>query len=105
MKIRIGGLSFDLSSLRSKCKISVNKRTVKIDGKTVASDVDGDTVKVVVEGGVADIQANEVEVHGDVHGDVDCNSLECGDIQGDVDANSVICKKIVGDVDANSVLS
>lgn len=116
--------------------ITVNGRSINIpDGANVSiiNDVvivngkpwDGNEklsgiVRVEVQGSLMslNVERGSVEVHGDVHGNVNCGagakvdgnvkgsvdagaSVTCNDVGGDVDAGgSVKCGKVGGDIDA-----
>lgn len=82
--------------------VSVVNNKVIVDGKVVEEGLDG-IVKIEWTGDLAKLNCNTAEIHGNVHGDVDCNTLYCGDIQGDVDSNTVHCGNIGGNVEANVV--
>lgn len=82
--------------------IVVKNGKVIIDGKE-AVDTGSAEVKVEVTGNVDRLECNTCTITGDVTGDVDANTVNCGNIEGDVDANTINCGNIGGDVDANIV--
>lgn len=97
--IIINNKSFSVSG---NC-ITIKNNTLKVDGKTIEEGLTGN-VKVEFTGDLADLNCNSCEIHGNVKGDVNTNSITCRDVVGDVDANIVHCSRITGDVDANNVI-
>ena len=98
--IDIGGNFFEGTT------VSVKDSTVYVDGKKVAqTKKKGGRVIINKIVGNVNLDCNIVEVHGDIHGDVDSNAITCNDIHGDVDSQAVNCKVIHGDVDAMVVNS
>ena len=96
--ININGNSFSVSGNN----ITVINGKVMVDGKVVQDNLSG-IVKIEFTGDLAKLDCNTAEVHGNINGSVNTNSLECGNIMGNVDANSVKCETIIGDVDANTI--
>lgn len=82
--------------------ITVNGDSITVDGKVIESGLNGE-VKVKFEGDLANIDCNNLEVHGNIKGDVDCTNLKCNKIEGDVDCTNLTCETITGDIDANSI--
>jgi hypothetical protein len=83
--------------------IIINDGQVIVDGKVIKKGVSG-TIKVIFKGDLASLRCGSATVYGNIKGDVDCTSLNCGDVGGDVDATSVQCKNVSGDIDATSVI-
>lgn len=80
--------------------ISVIDDKVMVDGVVIESGLSG-IVKIQFEGDLASLDANVVEITGNVIGKVDSNTLKVtGDIRGNVDGTTVTCKDIYGSVDA-----
>lgn len=104
MKIKLGGIEFELGKSRSTVKVS--NSSVTINGKKVM-DIDKDTrsVKLEVLGAPIDIVADVVEVTGDVQGDITADIVTCGDVGGDVEADMVTCGKVKGNVQADMSVS
>jgi hypothetical protein len=60
-------------------------------------------LKITFTGDLADLDCTTVTINGNVRGDVDCTTINCGDVGGDVEATTVNCKNVRGDVDATTV--
>lgn len=84
--------------------ISVVDDKIFVDGKQVEGGLSG-VVKIDVSGDLMNLNCTTATIHGNVHGDVDATTLNCGDVGGDVDATTVNCKNINGNVDAITVNS
>ena len=80
----------------------INDRII-VNGKVIESGLSG-IVKVEFTGDLANLDATNAVVNGNVKGDVDSTNITVnGDIGGDVDATNVTAKVIHGNVDAVSV--
>lgn len=102
--------------MKNKSTIHVNGKTyhgknvkivnnkVYIDGELQQSEADR-VLNVTIYGNVEFVNAEKVDVNGNVEGDVNCQSFTCdGSISGDVDSQSVTCNgNIGGNVDSQSV--
>ena len=98
-RITINGKSFTTSGNN----ITIVNDKVIVNGKVIESGLSG-IVKIQFEGDLANLDANVVEITGNVIGKVDSNTLTItGDIKGNVDSNTVNCRDIYGSVDANVV--
>ena len=78
--------------------VCVDNGMITVNGREAASGLSG-IVKIVVEGtiGKLDTKAN-VEVHGDVMGDVDAGgNVACGNVVGSIDCGgNVDCVQVQG---------
>jgi len=92
--IRIQSNDYGANIIISDGKISVNGKDVKLK--------DCKDIKIV--GNVHNIRCEgRVEIHGNVTGDVDANSVVCGDVGGSVDGTNVKCSKVGGSIDGTNV--
>jgi len=119
MNINISGRSITVPDGSS---VSIKGNTIYVNGQPWhEGDKLSGIVKIVVEGqvGKLDVEHGNVEVHGDVAGNVECGgscqvtgsigrdldaggSVQCGDVMGNVSAvMSVNCLNVGGDVDAS----
>lgn len=96
--IIINGKSFSVSGNN----INISGDSVIVDGKVIQSDLSG-IVKIEFKGDLAKLNCNTAEVHGNVNGDVNANTVHCGNVLGAIDANTVHCHDVLGGVDANTV--
>jgi cytoskeletal protein CcmA (bactofilin family) len=84
--------------------VVISGGTITVGGKVVASGLEG-IVRVIWEGPLANLTAsNNVEVHGDVHGDLKAdNNVSCGNVGGSIKAgNNVSCGDVGGGVRAGN---
>lgn len=84
--------------------ISVDKNKIYVDGDLITK-VDKDEVIIKFEGDLANLQAEEVVVNGNIIGDIDCVSIKVlGDINGDIDSNNtVINGDIMGNIESHVI--
>jgi hypothetical protein len=74
-----------------------NKTTITVNNKVVQT-VNNNNVVIRFEGDLATLDCHNVEVHGNIIGDVDAHNIKCNDIFGEVDAHNVSCRKVRGKV-------
>jgi hypothetical protein len=76
---------------------------VKVNDVIIERNIVEKDITVTFQGDLASLDCTKAIVHGNVQGDVDCTSLNCGDIGGDVDCTTLNCGNISGSVDATTV--
>jgi hypothetical protein len=84
-------------------RITINSKTISVDGKTVFDSAEGVVELRILEGTVEKIDSScSVTIDGPVGGDVRAGmSVTCGDVAGKVDAEmSVNCGNIGGNADS-----
>ena len=82
--------------------VSIINNSVYVDGDLIAGELNG-VVKIKWEGDLANLTAHNVEVEGNVMGNLNAHNVECGDVGGNVTAHNVEEKKIAGSVSAKNV--
>jgi cytoskeletal protein CcmA (bactofilin family) len=97
-KITINGKTFSVQGNN----ITLNGDSIQVDGKVIESGLSGE-VKVKFEGDLANIDCNDLEVQGNIKGNVDCTNIKCNNIDGDVDCTNLQCQTIYGNIDATKV--
>ena len=97
-RVTINGVTFTANSHSS---VSVNGRTIIIDGKKVdVGDIEGPTLNIKVEGVLGSLEADGDVQCGDVGGTVQAGGdVDCGNVGGTVQCGgNVDCGKISGSV-------
>ena len=100
-RITVNGTTIEVPDGAS---VNVTNGHIVINGKEQMSGLSG-VVKVVVEGKIEVLNAScDVEVHGDVGGNIDAGcGINCGNVGGNADAGtSINCGNIAGDADAGT---
>lgn len=97
--IRINGNVFEVPDGSS---VSVNGGTITVGGRQLVTGL-GHTTHIEWTGPVGKLDCQSCTIKGDVHGNVDAQSVQCGNITGNVDAQAVNCGNIGGSVDATVV--
>ena len=97
-KITINGQTFNVSG----SNISVNGSSITVDGVTIQSELNG-IVEIKFEGDLANLEAHNVKVNGNVMGDIDAHNVECKNVGGNVKAHNVDCGIVTGNVNAKNV--
>lgn len=106
MRININGNQIEVDGVG--VNISVNDDTVSINGKKYEGKFENKNIKLIIEGGVANITSDRSVDCGEVKGNVDCGgSVNAGGIGGDITCGgSVNCGKVGGSISAGgSVIS
>lgn len=97
-RITINGNTFEVSGNN----ISVSGNSIIVDGITIQSNLNG-IVEIKFEGDLANVEAHNVKVTGNVMGDVDAHNVECKNVGGNVKAHNVDCGDIQGNVNAKNL--
>jgi hypothetical protein len=96
-------------------QITVVGRRIFANGKLIETIPDDErTVSIKLEGDLCDLECTEVNMVGNVHGDVnstganitgnvDATSVKCGNVAGSVDGTTINCGSVGGDVDGTTV--
>lgn len=98
MQITINGQTFSVSGNN----ISVSGDSIQVDGVTIQSGLSG-IVEVKFEGDLANLEAHNVKVYGDVMGDIDAHNVSCKNVGGNVKAHNVDCGDVQGNVTAKNI--
>jgi hypothetical protein len=97
-RITINGQTFEVQGKN----ISVNGNSIIVDGITIQTELSG-IVEIKFEGDLANLEAHNVKIKGNVIGDVDAHNVECGNVGGNVKAHNVDCGDVTGNVNAKNV--
>jgi hypothetical protein len=86
-------------------QITVVGRRIFANGKLIETIPDDErTVSIKLEGDLCDLECTEVNMVGNVHGDVNSTGANItGDVGGNVDATSVKCGNVAGSVDGTTI--
>lgn len=98
--IIINGIRYDVEG--SGNSVSVIKDSVVVNGTVIATGLPKE-IHVHWEGPLASLDCTSCTINGDVKGDVDCTSINCGSVGGNVDATQVHCGSVTGKVSAVQV--
>jgi len=97
-KITINGQTFNVQGNN----ISVVGNSITVDGVTSQSELNG-IVEIKFEGDLANLEAHNVKVSGNVMGDVDAHNVECCNVGGNIKAHNVDCGDVTGNINAKNV--
>lgn len=97
-QITINGQTFNVSGKN----ISVSGDKITVDGITIQSGLSG-IVEIKFEGDLANLEAHNVKVNGNVMGDVDAHNIECRNVGGNVKGHNVDCGDVQGNVNGKNV--
>jgi hypothetical protein len=99
-RITVNGQTFEVENGKS---ISVINGVLKVDGKVIVNGLSGD-VRITFDGDLASLNCDTVTINGNVQGDVNCDTINCGNIGGNVNADTVNCKNVSGSIKADTVV-
>jgi len=60
-------------------------------------------LKFKFEGDLANLEAHNVKVNGNVTGDIDAHNVECRNVGGNIKSHNVDCGDVTGNVNAKNV--
>lgn len=107
-KIVINGKTYNVSNSAS---VSVINNKVFVDGKELHNeDLTKPKITIELKGDIANlhIEAEKVEVTGDIKGDLhanSCSQVQCRDVGGNVESgNTVHCRNVNGNVSAGNTI-
>lgn len=98
-RVTINGTTYEVPA-GSTVVVTGNTLTI---GSSVSITGLTNTVKVLWEGPVGNLECNTCEINGSVAGSVKGNTITCGTVGGDVKGNTVDCGEVKGSVKANVV--
>jgi len=98
-KIIINGVEFNVSGKNINVD---NNNNILIDGKKVTGPLFGN-IKIEFFGDIATLDCTSAVIHGNVLGDVDATSINCGDVGGNVDGSTINCKNVKGYIDGTTI--
>lgn len=76
---------------------------IYVNGTLIGSGYQG-TVEVVWLGPIANVEATNIKIKGDVNGNIDCTNVNIsGSVTGDIDGVNVTCGNVTGNVDATVI--
>lgn len=82
--------------------VSITDNKVVIDGK-VQHEEEGNTLKLIIEGSIENLECYEAEINGDILGDAKAHNLTCRAINGSVKGHNVKADYIEGNVKGHNV--
>lgn len=98
-RIIINGVEFNVNGKN----ISVDKNNnILMDGEKVTGPLYGN-IKIEFFGDIATLDCTSAVIHGNVLGDVDATSINCGDVGGNVDGTTINCKDVKGNIDGTTI--
>lgn len=97
-KITINGKTYNVSGKN----IQVKNDSIYVDGDLVESGLSG-VVKVEFTGDLTNLDCTTAHINGNVLGNVDGTTINCGDVGGKVDGTTINCHDISGNVDGVTI--
>ena len=82
--------------------ITVSNDSVMVDGAVIATGLSG-IVQIKFEGDLANLDAHNAKVYGNVTGDVIGHNIECKNVGGNVKGHNVECGDVQGDVKCKNI--